>query len=67
VAVNFTTKVVVENISMARAVISCMARVVVTSCWQRLVWLVTAVVDLDKNLTPAWPGVSKMMPHKSLN
>jgi len=61
--------VVVENIYMARmkAVISCMVRVVVMSCWQRLVWLHAAVVDISKIYKTGLAWGIELMPHKTLN
>jgi len=69
VAVICTSKVVVQNIYMARmkAVISCMVRVVVMSCWQRLVWLHAAVVDISKIYKTGLAWGIKLMPHKTLN
>ena len=69
VTVICTTKVVVENISMARMymVISCMTRVVVMSCWHRLVWLQAAVVNISKIYKTGLAWGIKLMPHKTLN
>ena len=69
VAVICTSKVVVEIIYMARmkAVISCMVRVVVMSCWQRLVWLQAAVVNISKIYKTGLAWGIKLMPHKTLN